>query len=47
MGIKITFHDHLSSEIPQCLLYLAADVEGLNETLEKHLNLSGFASTNC
>lgn len=30
----------------QCLLFLAADVEGLNETLEKYLNLSGFASTN-
>lgn len=46
MDIQITFHDHLSSEIPQCLLCLAADLEGLNESLEKYLNLSGFASGN-
>lgn len=43
MDIKITFHDHLSSEILQ--LCLAADVEGLKETEEKYLNPSGFAST--
>lgn len=45
MDRKITFHEQLSSEISQCLLCLAADVEGLIETLEKYLNLSDFAST--
>lgn len=46
MDIQVTFYDHISLEIPLCLPRLEADLKGLNESLEKYLNASAFASTN-
>lgn len=46
MDIQVTFYDRISLEIPLCLPRLEADPEGLNESLEKYLNASAFASAN-